>query len=151
MQMLFPSSGNQVASLQRYHLLLRSLLFLFTLHLQHSSNNSLPEQGKNLLECNEPIQFFEAVYRAYEFKCLVKQGNIHKTQQKLFQFKEVTYDEMRCFIGQVLWTSLVQLSNRRSYFKLSKICQLPHFVSHMTRNRFEELFRMLHLAKNHPP
>ena len=118
-----------------------------------AQQHSLSEQGKHLLECNEPIQFFEAVYRAYEFKCLVKQTNIHRTQQKLFQFKEVTYDEMRCFIGLLLWTSLVQLSNRRSYFKLSKIYQLPHFVSHMTRNRFEELFRMLHLANNNkiPP
>ena len=56
---------------------------------------------------------------------------------------------MRCFLGLLLWTSLVQLPNRRSYFKLSKVYHLPHFKSHITRDRFEQLLKMLHLANNH--
>ena len=111
--------------------------------------HSFSEQGRYLLMCTEPIQFFEAIYRPYEIKSLVKQTNIYRKQKQLFQFEKVTYEEMRCFLGLLLWTSLAQLPSRRAYFKLSKIYQLPHFTSHITRDRFEQLFRMLHLVNNH--
>ena len=97
----------------------------------------------------EPNQFLEAIYRPYEIKSLFKQTNIYRKQKQLFQFKKVTYEEMRCFLGLLLWTSLAQLPNRRTYFKLSKGYQLPRFTSHITRDRFEQLFRMLHLVNNH--
>ena len=43
---------------------------------------------------------------------------------------------------------VVPLSSRQTYFKLSKVYHLPHFISHITRDRFEELLKMLHLANN---
>ena len=113
-----------------------------------TQQHSLSERGSYLLQCTEPIQFFEAIYRPYEITSLVEQTNTHRKQKKLFHFERVTYEEMRCFLGLLLWTSLVQCPSRRAYFKLSKVYQLPHFISHMTRNRFEQLFRMLHLANN---
>ena len=61
--------------------------------------------------------------------------------------------------GYIQWDPMLYRSaivNRKYsclYFKLSKIYQQTHFVSHMTRNRFEELFRMLDPDNNHriPP
>ena len=67
---------------------------------------------------------------------------------KLFNYKKVTYKELRCFLGLILWTSLAKFPNRRAYFKLSKVFNLPSFKSHTTRNRFEQLLRILHLANN---
>ena len=122
------------------------------IHLLHNSppaqQHSLSEHGRYLLDCTEPIQFFDAIYRPYEIKCLVKQTNIYRKQQKLTHFKKVTYEEMRCFLGLLLWTSLVPLPSLQAYFKLSKVYYLQHFREHITRDRFEELFKLLHLANN---
>ena len=58
--------------------------------------HSLSEQGRYLLECKEPIQFFEAIYCPYEINSQVKQTNIHRIQRRFFQFNKVIYEEMRC-------------------------------------------------------
>lgn len=59
-----------------------------------------------------------------------------------------TYNEIRCFIGLLLWTGLAQFPNRRAYYTESKVYYLPHFISHMSRNRFDQLFTVLHFANN---
>ena len=50
--------------------------------------------------------------------------------------------------GLLMWTSLVRMPNRRSYFTDSKIYNLPHFKAHTTCNRFQQLFTMLHFTNN---
>ena len=71
-----------------------------------------------------------------------------KFHQASYNWKEPTYEEVRCFIGLLIWSSLVQLPNRRFYFTDSKVFDLPFFRQHSSRNRFEELFTMLHFTNN---
>ena len=59
-----------------------------------------------------------------------------------------TYNEIRCFIGLLLRTGLAQFPNRRTYDTEYKIYYLPHFISHISRNRFDQLFTILHFANN---
>ena len=48
----------------------------------------------------------------------------------------------------LMWTSFVPLPNRRAYFIDSEMYQLPHFVKHITRDRFQLLLTMLHFTNN---
>ena len=112
--------------------------------------HSLSEQGARLLlNSTEPIEFFDAIYSSREMTDLIQQTNLYRQQHPdLCKYAETTYEEMRCFIGLLLWTSLVVLPNRRAYFATSEVYNLPDFKIHMTRDRFEQLFRMLHCADN---
>ena len=74
-----------------------------------------------------------------------KQKNLDRPAHN---FTIPSYDEIRCFVGLLLWTSLAKLPNRRAYFTDSEIYNLPNFRKHTTRDRFEQLIRMLHLADN---
>ena len=114
--------------------------------------HSISEQGIHLLDCDDPIKFFDAIFPPYEVRIILHQTKLYKKQRKFdqspYEWKEPTYEEIRCFSGLILWTSLVQLLNRRCYFTDSKIFHLPYFKHHSSRNRFEELLTMLHFANN---
>ena len=114
--------------------------------------HSLSEQGSYLLNCDEPIDFFDAIFGQSEFNSILYQTKLFRKQKKYneppYNWKEPDYTEIRCFIGLLLWTSLVQMPNRRAYFSESEIYFLPHFKSHMSQHRFEQLFAMLHLTNN---
>ena len=74
---------------------------------------------------------------------------LFRKQSNRLKWTETTYEEVRCFIGLLMWTSLVRMPNRRSYFTDSKIYNLPHFKAHTTcKNRFQQLFTMLHFTNN---
>ncbi|KAI6660748.1 PiggyBac transposable element-derived protein 4-like [Oopsacas minuta] len=117
-----------------------------------TQQHSLSEEVIYLLDCNEPIQYFEAIFRPYEFRSILQQTKLYRTQMKFhlspYKWKEPTYEEIRCSIGLILWTSHVQMPNRRSSFTDSNIFHLSYFKRHSLRNRFEELFPMLHFASN---
>ena len=52
------------------------------IHPLHTSSSAqhhfLSVQGRYFLDSTEPMQFFEAIYRPNEIKCLLKQTNIHR-------------------------------------------------------------------------
>ena len=114
-----------------------------------AQQHSLSQQASHLLHCSEPIKFFEAVFRpSYEFNSIHQQMLVYRRQANKLKWKIPTYEEVRCFIGLLMWTSLVRMPNRRSYFTNSQIYDLPHFKAHTTCNRFQQLFSMLHFANN---
>ena len=114
--------------------------------------HQLSQDGQFLLESNEPIDFFDAIFRKYEFMTLLNETKRYRKQkhydQAPYHYPCPTYEEIRCFIGLIMWTSLAQFPNRRAYFMDSEINKLPHFVKHTTRDRFEQLLRMLHFTNN---
>ena len=71
-----------------------------------------------------------------------------KFDQAPYNYPYPTYEELRCFIGLLMWTSLAPFPNPRSYFMDSEIYKLPHFIKHTTRDRFEQLLTILHLSNN---
>ena len=110
--------------------------------------HSLSEQGIHLMHCQDPIELFDAIYPPHELENILEQIKIFRLQNNWHEWLEPTYREIRCFIGPLLWTSLVQLPNVRAYFTTSQIYHLPHFKAHMSRNRFEQLLSMLHFTNN---
>ena len=108
-------------------------------HNPPQQQHSLSQQAGHLLHSSEPIQFFEAIFRPYEFNSIHQQMQTYRKQMKKLKWKDPTYEETRCFIGLLMWTSLVSMPNRRSYFADSQIYDLPHFrpVSSVQTNWFK--------------
>ena len=117
-----------------------------------NAEHSLSEEGKYLLDSESPIDFFEAIFRKYEFLSILNETKRFRKQKHFdkapYNYAFPTYNEIKCFVGLLLWISLVPLPNHRSYFTNSEIYDLQNFKKHITRDRFEELLRMLHLADN---
>ena len=113
-----------------------------------SQQHTLSQQGLYLLGYKEPLDFFDAIYGPHQIESLLLQTILYRNQKGLQNWKSPSYNEMRCFIGLLLWTSLVQLPNRRAYFTNTEIYHLPHFTAHTSRDRFEQLLTMLHFADN---
>ena len=112
----------------------------------------LSPEGQYLLDCDEPIDFFLAIFRTYELRTIVRETNRFRKQKGFDRapksFPPVNYDEIKCFIGLILWTSLVPLSDHRKYFRTSEIYHIPAFVQHMPRDRFEQIQSMIHFTDN---
>ena len=94
--------------------------------------HSLSEQGIHLMHCHDPIDFFDYIYPPHVLQNILEETNIYGLQNNCHQWLEPTYQEIRCFIGLLLWSSLVQLPNRRAYLTTSQIYHLPHFKAHMS-------------------
>ena len=113
-----------------------------------SQQHTLSQQGRHLVDCEEPVDFFDAIYSPHQIESLLHQTILYRNQKGLQKWQVPTYNEMRCFIGLLLWTSLAQFPNRRAYFHKSAIYNLPHFTAHTSRDRFEQLLTMLHFTDN---
>ena len=116
------------------------------------AQHTLSEDAQFLLETDEPIDFFDVIFRKYEFMTILNETKRYCKQKKFdqapYHYPILTYEELRCFVGLLMWTSLAPFPNRRSYFMDSEIYKLPHFVKHTTRDRFVELLTMLHFVNN---
>ena len=112
----------------------------------------LSPEGQFLLDKEEPIDFFDAIFRKYEFMTVLNETKRYRKQKHLDQaphrYPCPSYEEIRCLVGLLLWTSLVQLPNRRAYFVGSEIYSQPNFSKHTTRNRFEQLLTMLRFTNS---
>ena len=111
----------------------------------------LSKEAGFLMETEEPIYFFNAIFRKYEFISLLNEMKRYRKQIHLDRVSHCaipSYEEVGCFIGLLLWTSLAKFPNRRAYFINSEIFNIPGFKKHTTRDRFEQLIRMLHFADN---
>ena len=120
-------------------------------HRSPPSQHVLSKESGFLLETEEPIHFFDAIFRKYEFISLLNEMKRYRKQKNLDKASRCaipSYEEIRCFIGLLLWTSLAKFPNRRAYFMNSEIFNLPRFKKHTTRERFEQLILLLHFADN---
>ena len=97
--------------------------------LQHC----LSENGNFLLDSDEPIVFFNVKFRKYEFMTIFDESKRYRKQrhfdQAPYHYPCPSNEEIMCFIGLLIWTSLFPLPNRRSYFMNSEIYQIPHIVN----------------------
>ena len=62
----------------------------------------------------------------------------------------VTLMEMQGFFGVIINMGLIQLPTLESYWSSSWTGNIPFFSRAFTRNRFEQIFWMLHVSKDDP-
>ena len=65
-------------------------------------------------------------------------------------WKPVTLSEMEGFFGVIINMGLIQLPSLESYWSSSWIGKVPFFGRTFQRNRFEQIFWMLHVSKDDP-
>ena len=112
----------------------------------------LSDEANYLMQTDEPIDFLRRSFGSTNFFSILNEMKRYRKQKKLdrapHNYVIPTYDEIKCFVGLLLWTSLAKFPNRCSYFTESEIYNLPNFVKHTTRDRFQQLCQMLHFADN---
>ena len=71
-------------------------------------------------------------------------------RSRFADWKPVTLNEMEAFFGVVINMGLIQLPTLESYWSSSWIGKIPFFGRVFQRNRFEQIFWMLHVSKDDP-
>ena len=74
----------------------------------------------------------------------------HSTDQRLKWTRPTTTEEMEGFFDVIINMGLIQLPELEAYWSSSWTSQLPFFGRVFARNRFEQLFWMLHVSKDDP-
>ena len=63
----------------------------------------------------------------------------------------VTVVETKAFVGVILNMGIIQLKNLRDYWSTSTICNIPFFPAVFPRDRFFQIFGMLHVGEISSP
>ena len=104
------------------------------------------------------VDFFQLFLTDEILKCMVDETNRNAQQNlhaspaspasRILQWKDTDVDEIRRFIGIVLWMGLVNMPSIAHYW--SRDCLYRNGIANttMTRNRFQLLLRMWHFADN---
>lgn len=71
-------------------------------------------------------------------------------RSRFANWKPVTEPEMLGFFGVIINMGLIQLPTLESYWNSSWIGKIPFFGRAFQRNRFEQIFWMLHVSKDDP-
>ena len=102
-----------------------------------------------------PIQYFQLFLTSSVLQYIIDTTNHYATAalsaitpspRSLFRtWKDVTMQEVRAFIGVILQMGLVQLSDIKDYWSTHTTLNFPFFHSIFSRDRFLQIFRMLHV------
>jgi hypothetical protein len=94
-----------------------------------------------------PIELFDLYYNA-ELKQMIIAESIRYARQKnnmTFQLDEADLD---VFIGILLFSGYHSLPRQRLYWSRDEDVNVSFVSSHMSRNRFDEIKKYIHLADN---
>lgn len=94
-----------------------------------------------------PLEFFEAILTPEIVKTLVKFSVQYATEKNVPRF-ELSVDELYCFFGILYLSGYMLAPRRRMYWEEKDDCKNTLISNSMRRNRFEQIFRFLHAARN---
>ena len=72
------------------------------------------------------------------------------TRSRFRKWKAVTNLEMKVFFSAVINMGIIKLPDIESYWKTLWISEVPFFRVLMPRDRFQEIFWMLHVSHSNP-
>lgn len=120
------------------------------------SNNDLDDPGElpenlfapkgDVKDAKTEINFFLALFSEEAFELFTLESNRYKLQMNKNKIAPITQEEMRKFIGIVLYMSVVHLPGRRDYW--SDAMRQKFIADAMPVNRFEEILSILHVNDN---
>ena len=114
--------------------------------LPHSSVPPNKFEKKELEDVNTPLELFLCMIGSETFSKICEESNRFLFQMNKERVKPVTIEELRRFVGILMYMSLVKLPQRRMYWS-SQLCQ-ENIANYMTCNRFEEILMIFHLSDN---
>jgi hypothetical protein len=106
-----------------------------------------PRTVLTLTKNSEPLQFFELFFSADMIEHIVKHSVMYAVANHNFSFT-LSADEIYCFIGILLLSGYAPLPRRRMYWEENEDTHNVLVSKSIRRNRFEEIFRYLHVADN---
>ena len=115
----------------------------------------------NLPHDAKKVDFFMLFWDNEMWERLVLESNRYAEQQRTAHpparsystFKAFSVEEMKTFIGLCLMMGILRLPKRSDYWRVLENCWLAHtkFGKAMSRNRFNCIWRYLHLQNNTEP
>ena len=124
----------------------------------HNPNEILPFSGitgpvRNTPQGQETLLYFNLFFTDKIIEDIVLESNRYRNQAQLQQpskrtCKPIVKEEISAFIGLTIAMGIAKFPEIRDYWKSKGSFHMPWFASIMTRDRFEEIYRYLHLADN---
>ena len=115
-----------------------------------------PGVALNLTECETPLHFFSVFMDDTAWNFLVEHTNQYAavklaaappSRRSLYSnWRDVTMEEMKAFVGVILNMGVVQLPDIRDYWRQDETVNLPFFRSIFSHDRFLQIFRLLHVG-----
>ncbi len=94
-----------------------------------------------------PLEYFQLYFTDAVWQLFVSKTNQNDIFKKTKKWKETNVPEMKAFFGLVLAMGILWLPKMRDYWRKSnKLIHTPAFSEVMTRDRFFELYRYLHVS-----
>ncbi|XP_055944310.1 piggyBac transposable element-derived protein 2-like [Argiope bruennichi] len=119
----------------------------------YSRNSRVPN-----FECDPPniVDVIDSFFDEEFFNSVVSQTNLyhtqmkdlHKNSAKTLQWKEVTTNDMKKFLGLLVLMGQTKKTCWRDYWSTDPLAEIPIFPKTMSRMRFEQIFTFFHLSDN---
>ena len=100
------------------------------------------------LDTDGPFDFFEKFLPDKVIKLLVEQTNLYAQQRQTRYWNDVTYDEMKCFLGILLGMGVHRLPKFKLYWSTDPFFRVQGIADVMPRNRFMKLLNNFHVSDN---
>lgn len=107
-----------------------------------------PRAVLTLSKDSEPIEFFELFFSEEVIRHMVRHSVMYAVGEHHNTNFTLSGDKIYCFIGILILTGYAPLPRRRMYWEFNEDTRNVLVVKSMRRNRFEEIFRYLHVADN---
>ncbi|KAL3175833.1 hypothetical protein MRX96_001014 [Rhipicephalus microplus] len=100
----------------------------------------------SVAEAKSPVSMFTKLVDEDLIGHLTFETNRFRVQSNRTRVKPVTLEEMRKFLGMVLYVSVVSMPFRRMYW--SRLLRQSHIADCMPSNRFDEVISLLHACND---
>jgi hypothetical protein len=100
---------------------------------------------RGMEECKYPVEYFMKIFGQRTFEMLLEQTNFHRVNIK-DPAARITMGELRKAVGILMYISVVRMPNTRMFWNKSMGHSAVNAV--LTRDRFEEIIRLLHMSNN---
>ncbi|KAK9738798.1 Transposase IS4 [Popillia japonica] len=121
-------------------------VYVFSHEIENGATVRLEKVKESLRDCN-PVQIFEKLFDIKVFELLTQQTILYSRQKNNHDFF-VTLEEMKKFIGILLLSGYHKLPQQRMYWLLDEDLGVEMVSKCMSRNRFLEIKKYLHLCNN---
>nr|CAH7746139.1 unnamed protein product [Callosobruchus chinensis] len=105
------------------------------------------ELVKSDLENLSPVDIFEKLFDNDIYNHISQETNIYSSQKNKHDFF-VSRDDLKIFVGILLLTGYHKLPSERNYWSLDDDLKVPIVENAMSRNRFLEIKKYIHIADN---
>lgn len=114
--------------------------------------------GQQLSNQHKAVDFFNLFWDNELWEMMLAESNRYAKQQReanppppsFAKFSDFSMAELRTFVGLCLMMGILRLPKRSDYWRRKQSCWLAHtnFGKAMSRNRFDTIWRYLHLENN---